>query len=191
MEVTHYGGWVGYTPVGPAVPHPLRPEPIATYRATLPDGTVPPSLSVEPGTDHAAVVAALNRRPEFMPFAWPDHELDGDGDLRTLALLKILAIIRFGARWPSLEPEAVLAHARALDPDLAARSRPWLLVSGEVHPNGDASFGIQDLPDGDPPPDMLDGTDDAFIRAAAGAGLIRLIRAGNASWDPFAVMAGR
>ena len=191
LEVTHYGGgWIGYTPMGPAVPRPLRPEPIATYRATLPAGTVPPTLTLAPGADRAAMVAALNRRPEYMPFSWPDHELDGDADLRTLALLKMLAIVRFSTRWPSLDPEVILAHARRLDPDLAARTRPWLLMRGEVLPNGDASFGIQDLPDGDPTPDMIGGTDDAFIRAAAGAGLIRLIRAGNASWDPFAAIAG-
>lgn len=183
MDITHYGGgWIGYTPAGPPLPRELRPNPIVIYRATLPDNATGSSVTFAPGVDRADLITALNRRPEYL--IWPDEVLRDEADLTTLALLKILASVSFGGRWPSLDPDDLLT--RALDPGLAARGRPWLRVHGEVFPSGDVTFGSGDIPDDDlPAPDILGGSDDAFIRAAIGADLIRLIRRENASWDPF------
>lgn len=185
VDVTHYGGgWVGYTPVGPRVPHALRPKPVATYQATLPSDDTASVIAFAPDIDRDALVAALNRRLEYMPFVWPDRELRDEADLRSLALVKILAVVSFGTDWPSLDPAAILAHARTLDPDLAARTRPFLRVHGEVLPNGDATFGIEDSPDDDlPPPDILGSEHDLFIKASVAAEAIRLIRNAEASWD--------
>lgn len=193
MEVTHYGGgWIGFTPVGPPLPRELRPKPVATYRATLPGNGAGSSLTFAAGIDQPELILALNQRPEYMPFAWPDRELRDAADLRTLTLVKILAVVSFGTRWSSLDPVDILAQSRSNDPDLAARTRPWLWVTGDIFPNGDATFGVEDIPDDDlPSPDILGTANDPFIRATVGADLIRLIRSENPSWDPFAVDAHR
>jgi hypothetical protein len=187
VDVTHYGGgWVGYPPIGPTTPRQLRPKPVATYQATVPADIAESSITLAANIDQDALVAALNRRPEYMPFVWPDRELRDEADLRSLALVKILAVVSFGTDWPSLDPADILAHARSLDPDLTARTRPWLRVQGEVVPNGDASFGVEDIPDDDlPSPDILDTKHDPFIRATVGAELVRLIGEQRGSFGLF------
>ena len=186
MEMTDYGnGWIGYAPVGPALPRKMRPTPIASYRALLP-GDGGSSITFTDGTDRADLVAALNRRPEYMPFTWPDHEVSTDADLRTLALLKILAIVSFGAGWRSSDPNGILAQPMADRPDLVSRPAPWLRATGDIDPNGDGSAGFEDLDDSEPHPplDIIGGSDDRLLAALAGADLIRLIRAERPSWDP-------
>lgn len=187
MEITEYGnGWVGYTPMGPTLPRELRPKPIATYRALLPgDGDSAITFADEVG--RAALVADLNWRPEAMPFTWPDREVITDADLRTLALLKILAVVSFGAGWRSLDPADILTQVALERPNLAARTKPWLWVTGDILPGGDGSAHFGNLDDGDlrPPLDIIGGRDDRVMAALAGADLIRLIRAEPASWDPF------
>ena len=186
MDVIEYGnGWIGYTPVGPPLPRDLRPKPVATYRATVPVSITGSTIGFAPGLDRDELIIALNERPEYMPFVWPDRELRTDDDLRLLALLKILAIVSFSTRWPSLEPTDILAQARVRDPDLAARTEPWLRVTGTVLPNGDGGFGVETIAsDEAPPPDILSTDYDRFIRSVVGADLIRLIRVGTASWSP-------
>lgn len=189
VMVTEYGGgWIGYTPAGPPLPRELRPKPVATWQATLPVTANGPSLVFDPALDRDELIAALNERPEHMPFAWPDTERRVEADLRTLALLKVLALVQFGAGWPSLEPSDLIAQAQTGNPDLTKRTDAWLLVHGEIFPGGDASFGIQNVPDDAlPSPDILGGEDDRVIRALAGADLIRLIHEQGASWDTFAI----
>ena len=186
MDVTEYGnGWIGYSPVGPPLPRKFRPKPIATYRATVPASITGSTIGFAPGIGRNDLIVALNERPEYMPFVWPTRELCTDADLRTLALLKVLAVVSFGTRWPSREPAAILAQARAGDPDLAARTETWLQVTGTVLPNGDGGFGVETIAsDEAPPPDILSTDNDRFIRAVVGADLIRLIRVGTASWSP-------
>ncbi len=187
MDVTGYGnGWIGYAPVGPPLPRELRLLPVATYRATVPVCVTGSWISFAPGIDRNDLIVALNERPEHMPFPWPDHELRTDADLRTLALLRILSVVSFGTRWPSLEPADILAQARSKRPDLAARTEPWLQATGEVLPNGDGGFGVETIvSDEVPPPDILGIDNDLFIKAIVGADLIRLIREQGASRDPF------
>ncbi len=189
VDVTEYGnGWIGYTPLGPPVPRELRPKPVATYRATVPASVAGSSIAFAPDIDRDELIVALNERPEGMPFVWPDRELRTDNDLRTLALLEVLAIVSFGTRWPSLDPADILAQARADDPDLAAPTEPWLRVTGEALPNGDAGFGVETIAsDEAASPDILGTDNDRFIKAVVGADLIRLIREQGALWDPFAM----
>lgn len=187
MEITEYGnGWVGYTPMGPTLPRELRPKPIATYRALLP-GDGDSSITFAADVGRADLVTALNQRPEYMPFVWLDRKVNTDADLRTLALLKILAVVSFGAGWRSLDPADLLTQVALERPDLAARTRPWLRATGDILPGGDGSAHFGDLDDGDPYPplDIIGGRDDRVMAALAGADLIRLIRAEPASWDPF------
>lgn len=189
MDVTGYGnGWIGYAPVGPPLPRELRPKPVATYRATVPVCVTGSSISFAPGIDRNDLIVALNERPEHMPFPWPDRELRTDADLRTLALLKVLAVVSFGTRWPSLEPADILFQARSERSDLATRTKPWLRVNGTVLPNGDGGFGVETIvSDEVPPPDILGIDNDLFIKAIVGADLIRLIGEQGALWDPFAM----
>ncbi len=188
MEITEYGnGWVGYSPMGPTLPREQRPKPIVSYRALLP-GKADSSLTFADGIDRSDLVAALNQRPEYMPFTWPDRELRSDADLRTLALLKILAIVSFGTGWPSADPDDLQASAMSERPDLAAWPAPWLRASGAIFPDGDGSAGFGSLDDGasHPPIDLIGGRDDHLMAALAGADLVRLIRGEQPSWDPFA-----
>lgn len=74
VDITEYGnGWVGYSPMGPPLPRELRPEPVATYRALLP-GNVHSSITLNVVGDRTDMIATLNRSPEYMPFASPDHD---------------------------------------------------------------------------------------------------------------------
>lgn len=185
--VTEYGGgWIGYVPAGPPLPRELRPKPVATYRATLPATANGSSLVFDPALDRDDLIVALNEHPEYMPFAWPDTEARADADLRTLALLRVLALVQFGGGWSSLEPRDLIERARTEDPDIATRTDIRFHVHGEVFAGGDASFGIQIVhDDAHASPDRLGGWDDRVTRALAGADLIRSIREQGASWDPF------
>lgn len=188
MDITEYGnGWVGYTPMGPPLPRGMRPKPVASYRALLPGDGSASSLLFAAGVDGSDLVAALNQRPEYMPFRWPDRELNADADLRALALLKILAIVSFGADWPSAEPAGILAEEMVERPDLSSWPAPWVQATGEVFLNGDSDAGFADLEDDDPHPclDIIGGSDDRLLAALAAADLIRLIRTEPPSWDPF------
>lgn len=189
VEITEYGnGWVGYVPMGPPLPREMQPKPIASYRALLPGDGAESSITFADGIDRADLVAALNARPEYMPFTWPASEVNTDADVRTLALLKILAIISFGARLPSTDPAEILAQAMIERPDLVSWAAPLVQATGDVFPNGEGSAGFADLDDGNPHPpvDIIDGRDDRLLAALADADLIRLIRAERPSWDPFA-----
>ena len=193
MDIHNYGGgWVGLSPAVPPTAEQRRlMEPIVWYRAWL-TGTRQLGLgeiAFRDDADGDELVAALNRRPDWMPYRWPETLVTTDADLRSLALLKILCVFSFGQTRPCNDPEEILAmvgtrYSEALR--VAAGNATAIEVSGTVSRAGNAGGSVEPIAPVRPLPD---NPVEAYERQAADlarADIIRLIHTLSPSWDPFA-----